>query len=343
VGLETCDDLARLTRAAVELRFGPAGVALWRLARADATVRTRHPLALFPPRPRALPSASLAWDDYAVRDLERLAFVVNRLVATVCDGLRAWGEGARALTVQVALADRSVLDCPVRSGRTTASRHTWARLVRAALDRLTLPDAVVGLSLRVDAAGDVGALQGDLFDRGFQAGAAVAEALAQIVDDGRATIVGLAPSHHPLLERRTRWRARELGAVLQEDDARVARAAPERARGAAALALQLLPTPRRVAVTTTWRRAHHVPVRFTDAAPEPERGPWAGDVPLLTTIGPDHVSGGAETGTPYAREYFHCLTADGVLVLLFRDVAAGGTRAAGAARDDAWYVHGWWD
>ncbi|HEX6631489.1 MAG TPA: hypothetical protein VF048_10370, partial [Gemmatimonadaceae bacterium] len=52
VGLETCGDLAQLTRAAVELRFGAPGVALWRLARADATLRTRQPLALFPPRPR---------------------------------------------------------------------------------------------------------------------------------------------------------------------------------------------------------------------------------------------------------------------------------------------------
>ncbi|HEU4632062.1 MAG TPA: hypothetical protein VFS08_20090 [Gemmatimonadaceae bacterium] len=340
VGLETCGDLARLTRAAVELRFGAAGVALWRLARADATVRTRHPLALFPPRPRALPSASLAWDDYAVRDLERLAFVVNRLAATVCDGLRAWGEGARAMTVRVALADRTALDCPVRAARATASRRSWARLVRAALDRATLPDAVVGLALRVDAAGDVGALQGDLFDRGFQAGAAVAEALAQIVDDGRATIVGLAPSHHPLLERRARWRARELGAVLQEDDARAERAAAGRAAAtrasAAALALQLLPAPRRVVVTTTRRRAHDVPVRFADPAPERERGPWPADVPLLTAAGPDHVSGGEAAGAPYAREYFHALTADGVLVLLFRDAAA-------PEGDGAWYVHGWWD
>ncbi|HEX6631588.1 MAG TPA: hypothetical protein VF048_10865, partial [Gemmatimonadaceae bacterium] len=268
---------------------------------------------------------------------------VNRLAAAVCDGLRRWGEGARTMTALVALADRSTLACPVRAGRATASRRTWARLVRAALDRLTLPDAVVGLSLRVDAVGDVGALQGDLFDRGFQAGAAVAEALAQIVDDGQATIVGLAPSHHPLLERRTRWRARELTAVLQEDDTRAARAARVPAAATTALALQLLPSPRRVTVATAPRRAHRVPVHFTDPAPERERGPWAADVPLLTAAGPDHVSGGAEVGAPYAREYFHALTADGVLVLLFRDVAARDAATTTEARDDAWYVHGWWD
>src|SRR5690606_15370520 len=119
VGIETCGDLARLTRAAVELRFGPPGVALWRLATADRTVHTRHPLALFPPRRRPLPSASLSWDDHLVHDLEQLAFVVNRLIVTVCNGLQERGEGARSLTVTVALANRSTLDCPVRAARPT--------------------------------------------------------------------------------------------------------------------------------------------------------------------------------------------------------------------------------
>ena len=358
VGLRTCGDLAGLTRAAVEVRLGAEGTLLWQLARADGTAGARRALALFPPWRRTLPSASLSWDDHAVRDLERLAFVVNRLAATVCDGLRAWGEGARGLTVTVSLANRTTVECPVRAGRPTASRGTWSRLVRAALDRAALPDAVVGLALRVDAAGEAAAVQGDLFDRGFQAGPAVEEALAQLVDDRRATIVGLAATRHPLLERRTVWRARDLAAVIREDDRRVAtetsmappqpqtrvnwaaeRPAGEGGRpavGGPTLALQLLPTPRRVRVTTAERRAHRVPVRFADGAPEAERGPWPADAEILTAAGPDHVAGDEGHGAAYAREYFHVLTADGVLVLLFRDVA--GPEARGG-----WYVHGWWD
>jgi hypothetical protein len=357
VGLRTCGDLAGLTRAAVEIRFGAEGMRLWQLARADGTASARRALALFPPRRRTLPSASLGWDDYAVRDLERLAFVVNRLAATVCDGLRAWGEGARAMTVTVALASRASVECPVRAGRPTASRGTWSRLVRAALDRAELPDAVVGLALRVDAAGDAAAVQGDLFDRGFQAGPAVEEALAQLVDDRRATIVGLAATRHPLLERRTVWRERDLAAVIREDDRRVAEGggvrtggmgngewgerAPSRSlhsplpiphspHASPTLALQLLPVPRRVKVRTERRRAHQVPVRFADPAPEAERGGWPADVEIVTAAGPDHVAGDEAHGAPYAREYFHALTADGVLVLLFRDAAG-------------WHVHGWWD
>lgn len=368
VGVESCGELARLTRAAVELRFGVVGVALWRLSRADATLRGRHSLSLFPPAPRAVPSASVAWDDYAIRDTERLAFVVNRLATTVCDALQRRGEGARTMIMQVALADRSVVERSVRAARTTASRQGWVRLIRAELERLTLPDAVVGLSLRVEAAGDTVALQGDLFDRGFQSGAAVAEALAGLVDDGRATIVGLPPeelaSLHPFPEQRARWRRLELATVLQEDDVRVSRptmshameqhATTPRAESSlhawdrAALALQLLPTPRRVAVVTEPRRAYHVPVRFTDPAPEEERGPWDNDVSILTAAGPDQLSSRAEDGILRAREYFHCLTSGGVLVLLFRDALfrdalRGDTTPERAPASHGWYVHGWWD
>jgi hypothetical protein len=53
---------------------------------------------------------------------------------------------------------------------------------------------------------------------------------------------------------------------------------------------------------------------------------------VLTAAGPDRISGGAEAGEPYERDYFHCLTDAGLLVLLYRDLLAGG-----------WYLHGWWD
>ena len=356
VGVESCGDLARLTQAAVELRFGTIGTALWRLARADATSRGRHALSLFPPVPRALPSASVAWDDYAIRDTERLAFVVNRLATTVCDGLQRWGEGARTMTLHVSLADRTVLERPVRAARANANRQGWVRLIRAELERLTLPDAVVGLALRVEAAGDTASLQGDLFDRGFQSGAAVAEALAGLVDDGRATIVGLSESTlaslHPFPEQRARWRRLELADVLQADDARMSstNASTAVAHGSAsspALALQLLPEPRRVSVVTERRRSYNVPVHFTDTAPEEARGPWDDDVSIITAAGPDQLSSRTEDGLPLAREYFHCLTSDGVLVLLFRDVPRDVPRDDGApvyARTDhGWYVHGWWD
>src|SRR5262249_30915732 len=72
-GVECCGELAALDQAAVELRFGASGVALWRLARADD-----HMIPFGPP-PAPLPHASLEWTDYVLRDPERLLFVINRL------------------------------------------------------------------------------------------------------------------------------------------------------------------------------------------------------------------------------------------------------------------------
>ena len=50
----------------------------------------------------------------------------------------------------------------------------------------------------------------------------------------------------------------------------------------------------------------------------------------LVAAGPDRISGGAWEAAPYVRDYFHCVAADGRLVLLFRTAGQ-------------WYLHGWWD
>jgi nucleotidyltransferase/DNA polymerase involved in DNA repair len=321
VGVERCAELAALTLEEVEVRFGAEGVAFWRLSRAEDQRR------IFAPRPRALPSASLAWEEYALRDVERLAFVINRLAGAVCAELHGWGEGARGMTLALALTNRTTIERHVRSSRGTASRPIWVRLLRAELERLALPDAVIGLSLRVDAAGEAETPQGDLFDRGLQTARAVEEALARLLDDGQATIVGLTTIAHPQPERRAQWRVQELTDVLREHS-------PSGKMGEIAsvttptLSLQLLPVPRPVAVKTTDRRGHRVPVAYWER--DGRRSPT--EVELLTTLGPDRISGGAEVGELYARDYFHGVTAEGMLVLLYRDVRA-----------DRWYLHGWWD
>lgn len=139
-------------------------------------------------------------------------------------------------------------------------------------------------------------------------------------------------------DRRGEWGARGAGRVAESVRA-PGRSGAESAPGAAHLAvvpvsepdtpppgarltLQLLPEPRAVEVEATWRRDHLAPVRFHDG-----RG-WH---QLVTVSGPDRISGG-RWEMAYAREYFRCVTAEGVLVWLFRDARRGG-----------WYVHGWWD
>jgi hypothetical protein len=66
VGIERCGQLAEIPREAVEVRFGPEAVALWRLARAEDERR------LFRSVGREQPGASLDFIDYVVTDPERL-------------------------------------------------------------------------------------------------------------------------------------------------------------------------------------------------------------------------------------------------------------------------------
>jgi hypothetical protein len=237
------------------------------------------------------------------------------------------------MTLTLALTSRVTMERQVRASHPTASRATWVRLLRAELERLRLRDAVVGLSLRVDAAGELESQQGDIFDRGLQSARAVEEALTRLLDDQQATIVGLTRTADARPEARAQWRSQELGEVLRGSRAIVG------SDRMPSLSLQLLPSARQIAVATTERRDQHVPVSYREreeaaaaqGAKRP-RTPRVREAEVLTALGPDRISGGAEVGAPYARDYYQCVTADGLLVLLFRDVLA-----------DRWYLHGWWD
>lgn len=344
VGLETVGDLAALSREAVEVRFGAEAVGLWRLARADDRRR------LFGPIPPERPHASIDFVDYVVTDPERLVFTANALLGSLEGALRSRGEHARRLGLALTLADGRVWRRVLRPARPTASREVWLRLVRAVLERAELPDAVAGVVLRVEATEAAAVHQGDLFDRGFATAAAVEAAIVRLIEAQGPVFVEPKTSEHPLPERRVDWvpgdplaRGRETGSARTAD----ARTAPmptagrpeaKPARGSAALTivpasepeappgarltLQLLAEPCPIEVEATWRRDHPAPIRFHDGRE------WHR---LVTISGPDRISGG-RWEMAYAREYFRCVTAEGMLVWLFRDARRGG-----------WFLHGWWD
>jgi len=314
-GIETCGDLARLSRESVEVRFGGTGAALWRLARAD------DPRRIFRTIPRPLPEASLEWTDYTLRRAERLVFVINALCGNVCDALRERGEGAIAMTLRFSLANRTTYEHPVRAARATAGQNAWMRLFRLELERIALPDAVTGIVLRVDVAGTLGGKQGDIFDRGFGTAHAAEEAVSGLLDDQGAIVVEPENTAHPLLDRRTSWTHLSAAQAISRLDA----ATPtdvEQAAVQPALTLQLLPRPMRIAVATVKQRDLDLPRSYRDTQ---------GTHAIVDVAGPDRVSGG-EWDEPYAREYFRCVTDEGMLVWMYRD-----------ARDRAWYLHGWWD
>ena len=312
IGIETCGDLARLDHESVEVRFGAEGSRLWRLARAD------DPRRIFTSIPRALPLASLDWVEYTLKDPERLVFIINALVGNISTELRSRGQCAREMTLIFSLANRETFEHLVRPARSTSSHRAWMRLIRTHLERITLPDGVVGITIRVESVTGEVERQGDIFDRGFATARAAEETIAQLLDDQGAVVVTPRNTQHPLIDRRTEWISQEPA----QASARIQlRERAVKATAAPRLTLQLLPEPRRVAVKTKRRRDHELPTSYRDRE-------W---MEIISAAGPDRVSGG-RWSEPYAREYFRCVTDDGMMVWLYRD-----------AREDGWYLHGWWD
>jgi hypothetical protein len=313
IGVATCGELAGLTRESVEVRLGPEGVDLWYLARAD------DPRRIFAQTPRTLPHASLEWEDYTLRDPERLLFIVNSLAERVCTGLGERGEGAREIALVLSLANAETRTDSLRFARPTASRKLWMRQLRHLLDRITLSDAVTGVLLRAVAVAGQHGPQGDLFDRGFASASATEQTLGDLIDDQGDVLLAPETSSHPLAEQRTRWVAQS-PARLSQPGMPVGRSVTIAPR----LTLQLLPKPKPLSVMTRKRRDHEMPVRYS------EDGASYG---VLDAAGPDRVSGG-QWETVYAREYFRCVREDGLLVWLYRDACNAG---------NDWYLHGWWD
>jgi protein ImuB len=312
-GIATCHDLAVLDHEAVEVRFGVEGVRLWQLARADDR------RLIFMEVPRELPHASLDWADYTLTDPERLVFIINALAERVTTSLEERGESAREIALVLSLANHEHSTHRVRFTRPTANRKTWMRQLRALLEQITLGDAVIGVLLRVDAIAAKRSPQGDLFDRGFASAGATEQALAQLIDDQGEIVFAPERSGHGLLERRTRWVAESPSTLVERGGSEVG---AERTAALPRLTLQLLPHPEPIVVVTRERRDHHIPVRYRDGAL------WHD---LDEVAGPDRVSGG-HWEEMYAREYFRGIREDGLLVWLFRD-----------AREERWFLHGWWD
>jgi hypothetical protein len=313
IGVATCGELAALTRESVEVRLGPEGVDLWFLARAD------DPRRIFTTVPRSLPHASMEWEDYTLRDPERLLFIVNSLAERVCTALGERGEGAREISLVLSLANAETRIEPLRFARPTASRKLWMRQLRHLLDRITLPDAVTGVLLRAEAVAGLHGPQGDLFDRGFASAGTTEQTLGDLIDDQGDVLLAPETSSHPLAEQRTRWVAQSPATLSQP-----AMPAGRTVTIAPRLTLQLLPTPKPLSVTTKKRRDHEMPVRYREDGASHD---------VLDAAGPDRVSGG-QWETVYAREYFRCVREDGLLVWLYRDARGG---------EGSWYLHGWWD
>jgi protein ImuB len=306
VGIESCGELAALEREAVEVRFGPLLIQQWQWARAEDN------RWLFRRPPADPPRASIDFIDYVISDPERLIFSVNALFGGICDDLQTQGQHARRVKLTLSLGNGERWERVLRPARPTGSRTVWLRMARALIERITVSDAINGIALDVEGIEGASSVQGDLFDGGFATASAVDAAVARVLESDDDILVEPDVSAHPLPEERTTWSAPALNGNGRNGS-------HEEVRG---LTLQLLPQPREVLVETIRRRDHSVPIRFRD-------GQWK---QLVTAAGPDRISGGRWEDQPYAREYFRGVTVDGLLVWIYRD-----------AKEDRWFLHGWWD
>jgi protein ImuB len=316
VGVTTLGALAGLEREALEVRFGPEAVRLWRLARADDR------RLLFERVPPERPHGSIDFVDYVLTDPSRLLFTANALLGPICERLVARGEHARTVRLVLPLADRSEWERAIRPARPTASRETWLRLVRGLLERLTVPDAVVGMHLEVLSAEPAAVHQGDLFDRGFATASAVEAAVARLAERQPDVLVRLRSDAHPLVERRSEWEPTGDVEAVHPLPGGSGAGTTETSRRHG-LTLQLLPEPRRIRVETTTRRDHALPARLLD------RVVWRD---VITAAGPDRISGGQWENALYAREYYRCITEEGTPLWIYRD-----------GREGSWYLAGYWD
>ena len=114
LGIETCGALGKLDAEAIEVRLGAEGVRLWQRARAE-----ERPWLFKIPR-RALPSATVEWVEYGLKDPERLLFIINSLAGTVCSALVARGERAREMGLVFSLGNRTQRTHTIRSSRPSA-------------------------------------------------------------------------------------------------------------------------------------------------------------------------------------------------------------------------------
>lgn len=329
VGLKTVGQLAGLEREAVEVRFGGGAVALWRAARADDR------RLLFDRIPPERPHGSLDFVDYVLTDPARLVFTANALLGPLCEGLTRRGEHARTLRLELPLANGEEWSRTLRPARPTASRDTWLRLIRGLLEELTVADAVAGVRIEVPSTEAAAVRQGDLFDRGFATASAVEAAVARLAERQVWPVVPEADAH-PAVERRGGWSRQDLTEVANAYRGGDSAAAgggggteshnglrSGRGLGRRELTLQLMSEPRRITVETKSRRDHEVPVRIRD------RGGWR---EVAHAAGPDRISGGQWEASSYAREYYRCVTGEGVPLWVYRD-----------ALDGEWYLQGWWD
>jgi len=174
LGLATLGDLARLPPSTLPRRFGPAGVALARLARGDD--------AFVPPAfvPGGLVTEALELEA-PLDTLEPLLFALKRLLDRVELRLRARGAATTRLEVALGLDDGATRPVEVALAHPFRAAGSLLRIARARLQQVELAAPVVRLAVTVLDEAPYREASADLFRRGGSHEEGVAELVARLV------------------------------------------------------------------------------------------------------------------------------------------------------------------
>ena len=147
LGVRRVGDLARFPPETLASRFGAAGLAAWRAARAE------DPSPLAPHLPRRLPEERVEFDA-PLETTEPLLFWIKRLCDRVASRLLGRGLGATRLAVELRLDPRGEERFEVALALPSNETSRWLLVLRERMSSLRLPCGVLEATLSVvEAAG----------------------------------------------------------------------------------------------------------------------------------------------------------------------------------------------
>ncbi len=310
LGLATVGQVAALDEGEVESRFGPEGLAAWRLARGQD--------GRGPSLPRDDAPASVECDlGDPVSTAEPLLFVMRGALDSLGSALHDRGLAAREITVTLALDDGSKAERTVRPARPTSHQGALFDHCRALLEEWRLEEPVVAIALRASDTVAASGEQGSLLATRWADPAALEAAFERIrgKEGADAVVVpaeldGHLPADGGAWEDVGTWEGGKVGT-------KKSRALSHAPTLPHSHALRLLPEARPIRV----RLGRGGLEAFRDGEVWTDVTAWSG---------PDRVAPRWWRSVSGARDYFVARSATGELWLLFRT-------------GKQWRVEGWWD
>ncbi|MFN9215829.1 MAG: hypothetical protein ACK6DK_14870 [Gemmatimonadota bacterium] len=328
LGFATGGAFAALDTADDEQRWGPEGLAAWRLARGD------DPRRPFLPRHDAPRTVHTELGGPA-ETTEPLLFLVRAALERLVAQGAADGRAVAAVTLTLTLDDARGAT-PDRGGhaRTVTREARPAEPIarvgplfeqcRALLAAWPLPAPVTAMTVAISATAPLAGRQGDLLDASWRDLAAVEAALARLrAELGATSVVVPAAVDAHLPEQAGAWIEADAGpAAATAHEPPPPAAAPvgtaDPATGAAPRAMRLLEPAEPAEVDTDGRR--------------PTLLRWRSRrIRLVHVYGPERLDG-QWWHAPVARDYWRCADAAAREYVVFSDRTAG-----------RWYVQGWVD